>query len=333
MARLIDQLPGVAMAVEDVTETLRHMWDVPVGTDENPLDFRASQMNLILHFGLRTTAAEAQAEFDRAISFAQTYPCRLIVLCPVEETDGPHAFEGKLFSQCYLGRHLRDTCCCEALILGYSPEESNFLESQISVWLEPDLPVYHWLHRVPEERIEQCYQGFLTDCRRVVYDGAVEGDAYDSIPWPDSGRVRDLSFARSLPLRQHLGQFLSGYPPEELASGLTGLRVEHDAGHKRMAGHLLAWQRTAMKKCLGDPLKAKEVAFSTGELEDQGEEATVLRVEFSYSNAEKHFLFTYQPEKKAGLIRARYPSADYDHSLHIEPMPEATVLAEALFFA
>ena len=333
MARLIDQLPGVAMPVEEVTETLRHMWDTPASTEDHPLDFRASQMNLILHFGLQTTAVEATSEFDRAIAFAQTYPCRLIVLCPAEETEGPHAFEGKLFSQCYIGRHLRETCCCEALILGYSPEESDFLESQVSIWLEPDLPVYHWLHRVPGDRIENCYQGFLKDCRRIVYDGAVEGDACDRIPWPDPDRVRDLSLARSLPLRQHIGQFLSGFPPEELAEGLRSLRIEHDAAHRRMAGHLLAWQRTAMKNCFSDPLHAKEAEFSVNAFPKSGAGQEALRIEFSYTNKKKSFVFSYKPGKKAGAIRARYPSGNYDHSLHIEPLPEATVLAEALFFA
>ncbi|NBD37896.1 MAG: hypothetical protein GVY10_04930 [Verrucomicrobia bacterium] len=333
MARLIDQLPGVAMPVEEVTETLRHMWDTPAPTEDHPLDFRASQMNLILHFGLRTTPDEATTEFDRAIAFAQTYPCRLIVLCPAEETGGPHAFEGKLFSQCYLGRHLRETCCCEALILGYSPEESDFLESQVSIWLEPDLPTYHWLHRVPPERVEQSYEGFLKDCRRIIYDGAVEGDAYDPIPWPDPDRVRDLSLARSLPLRQHIGQFLSGFPPAELAEGLRSLKVEHDKAHHRMAGHLLAWQRSAIKKCFADPLEAKKVEFSVNPLPEAGEETEAIRIEFSYTKRAKTFVFAYQPEDKAGSIRAKYPSGAYDHSLHIEPLPEATVLAEALFFA
>ena len=108
MERLIDKLPGVAMSVESVTDTLRHMWDADAGGGQGPMDFRASQLNLILHFGLSTTVGEGQEHFNTAIRFAQKYPCRIVVLCPLESVGAESEFEGKLFSQCYIGKHLRD---------------------------------------------------------------------------------------------------------------------------------------------------------------------------------------------------------------------------------
>lgn len=334
MSRLIDSLPGVSMSVEEVTETLIRMWDAPVSSEGHPMDFRASQMNLIVHFGLTTTEAEAGCIFDRAIRFAQKYPCRLIVLCPTEATEGPDNFEGKLFSQCYLGRHLRETCCCEALILGYSPEDSDFLESQVSIWLETDLPVYHWLHRVPAERIEGAYHGFLKQCRRVVYDGEREGSAYDGVKWPVPGRVRDLAAARTLPLRQHLGQFLSGYEPEILAGGLRGVTVQYAEGYGRLASHLLRWQANALAKCgersdLAETepklaLQAMEPARSQSDPE--------VVIDYTYEPSGKAFRLSVDFDYKTGYIRCNFREESEEHALHIERLEEETVLAEALFF-
>lgn len=334
MSRLIDSLPGVSMPVEQVTETLMHMWDAPVVSGGHPMDFRASQMNVILHFGLTTTEAEAGCIFDRAIRFAQKYPCRLIVLCPGQATSGPDNFEGKLFSQCYLGRHLRETCCCEALILGYSPEDSGFLESQVSIWLETDLPVYHWLHRVPAERIEGPYRGFLKQCRRVVYDGEREGSAYDGVKWPEPGRVRDLASARTLPLRQHLGQFLGGYAPEVLVEGLRGVTVRYAQGYGRLAGHLLHWQAKALGKC-GERagLAEAEPKLALLEMEPAREPSDPeVVIDYTYEPSCKAFRLSVDFDYKTGYIRCNLRGEAEQHALHIERLEEETVLAEALFF-
>ncbi|MFO7725237.1 MAG: hypothetical protein R6V45_06770 [Oceanipulchritudo sp.] len=331
MKRLIDELPGVSMSVGDVTRTLRHMWDVEGGGDDHRMDFRASQMNLILHFGLETTVGEAQAHFQTAIAFAQTYPSRIIVLCPAKETVGEDEFEGKLFSQCYIGQHLRDVCCCEALILGYSPEQSDFLENQVSLWLEADLPIYHWLHRVPADRISGFYLGFLKRCRKVLFDGAVEGEVYKSIEWPDSERVADLSHARTLPLRQHLGQFISRFSPSELADGLKALECRYCPGVERLAWHLMRWQRQSIRRCFAKPADADAVSCS---LKPMGEDETehCLCVTWTYDEPRRFLRMDYSRSRKSGRVRASLPSGSFEHPLHIEPLSPVETLGEAMFF-
>ena len=328
MTRIIDELPGVSMSVDAVTETLRHMWDSgqPGG---GPMDFRASQLNLILHFGLTTRVDEARCQFESAIRFAQRYPCRIVVLCP--DAAGGGNFEGKLFSQCYIGKHLRDLCCCEALILGYSPEQSDYLENQVSVWLESDLPIYHWFHRVPAERISRHYLGFLRRCRRVIFDGEIEGDDYDVIAWPESGRVRDLSFARSLPLRQHLGQFISGYRPAELVEGLELLRIQYTPGLRRAAWHLLRWHRHALSHCFSKPAHIDSVVFTLEQLVEERSESC-LRIDWRYTDAKTYLRWDYNRSRKAGRIDASFPSGSHGHPLHIEPLANETALSEAMFF-
>lgn len=331
MKRLIDDLPGVAMPVDAVMRTLRHMWDMEPGTENSPMDFRASQLNLILHFGLETTSEEVRGQFDTALRFAQKHPCRIVVLCPSHKTIGEYEFEGKLFSQCYIGPALRDLCCCEALIIGYSPEQSNFLENQVSVWLESDLPIYHWLHRVPPDRISGHYLGFLKRCQKVLLDGAVDGDNYDGIDWPDPRRVSDLSWARTLPLRQHLGQFISGFPPELLVDGLESLHIHYNRSMRRMAHHLMDWHRKALERCFSKPAEVDSVVFNH-EVLPEDDQQFCLRIEWRFSDKNKSLFIDYDHSRKSGLIKTSFPGAEVEHRLHIEPLGDDAALVEAMFF-
>jgi hypothetical protein len=329
MNPLMQSLPGLEMPVESVVETLAHMWDVPSVDGGHRMDFRASQMNLVLHFGLETRPGEALEQFETVVSFAQTYPCRIVVLCPGEESGGGTEFRGKLFSQCYIGKYLRDLCCCEALILGYSPERSDFLENQISIWLESDLPIYHWLHRVPAARIERHYLGFLKRCRKVLFDGEREGERYDAIPWPDPTRVADLAMARTLPFRQHIGQFLSTFPPAILAEGLQSIDFRHGAGQARLAWHLRCWHRKALEKCLADPARIDSIPMRTTETDSSEDE---IQIVWTYAVPSKHLRILYLPGAARGHIGGDLGNGPFAHSLHIDPMSPAAVLSEALFF-
>jgi hypothetical protein len=115
MKDIIDVLPGLDLPVGEVTERLARMWESEA--TGSPSAFRASQMNVVIHFGWGVTAEEAQERFDALLTFAQRYPSRIIVLCTSHTiTDG--SMPAKLFSQCYIGESHREMCCCEALLLG-----------------------------------------------------------------------------------------------------------------------------------------------------------------------------------------------------------------------
>ncbi len=331
MSRIFDNLPGVPMSVESVTDTLRHMWDMESGAGSNPSDFRASQLNLILHFGMTTTADEARETFETAIRFAQRYPCRIVVLCPFDESEAEEEFEAKLFSQCYIGNDMRDVCCCEALILGYSPEQSDFLENQVSIWLESDLPVYHWLHRVPADRVSHHYLGFLGRCRRVLFDGEIEGEDYDRIVWPDPSRVADLAYARILPLRQSLGQFLSGYPKDELVNGLQSLKFQYTRGLRRQVYNLMNWHRSALGNCFPKQADIDSVVFAFEQLVAENSD-NCMRIDWEYKDPEHYLKWEFNRSHRAGMIRSNLPSGVFEHPLHIEPLKPEVGLSEAMFF-
>lgn len=330
MNQIFDSLPGMQMPVGKVIHELAHMWDGLSETGLHATDSRASQLNLVLHLGLGTAEDEANGLFETCLSFARTYPCRIIVLCPTDKkSDG---FMGKLFSQCYIGENLREACCCEALILGYSIDNSGFLENQVSVWLEPDLPVYHWFHRVPADRISRYYREYLKRCRRIIYDGEVDGRELDHIDWPHPQRVRDLAYSRTLPLRQHLGQFLSGFSPAELASGLREIRIQYHRGLWRTANQLMHWQRQAIRKCFAQqPGPFSDIVFTVEQLVRENSN-NCLQVTWKYADSGKFLRWNYGASRNAGLVTANLTDREIGHPLHIEPLPRAKALSEALFF-
>jgi hypothetical protein len=287
-------------------------------------------MNLVLHFGLSTLPEEALAEFNQAIEFAQVYPCRIVVLCPLKETHQDSFLQGKLFSQCYIGPSTRQMCCCEALIMGYPVGATGFLENQVSVWLETDLPVYHWLHRVPARRIEELYLPYVKMCTRVIYDSCIEGPDYAKVHWPKGETVMDLAYARLLPVRQSIGQFLSSYKPAILVEGLVRIECRYQAGADGEAANLLRWQEGCLEKCAHGGDGYDEMAFSTHPLEAGSPNA--LEVEWQYDGGKKHFRWTQAKDSDCVNIAADFGSGPVDLPQHVKPMPQVKVLAEALFF-
>lgn len=257
---LLQSLPGIATPVSDVTKALAQMWqgDSAAGAAA-PSEFRASQMNLVLHFGLSTSEAEGLATFEKAVAFSQRYPCRIIVLCPTDEktANSGEPLQGKLYSQCFIGTGHGEMSCCEALMLGYRPSESRFLEDQVSIWLESDLPTYHWFHRVPGHRIESQYLGFAKTCRRVIYDSGIDGYELHTLLWPRPEILHDLAWARLLPLRQSLGQFLSAFEPRLLVENLSEIVTWYAPGRRGEAENLVCWQYGGLMGCF----KAAEVPY------------------------------------------------------------------------
>ena len=328
MKDLIDVLPGLDLPVGEVTNRLERMWESDA--TGSPSAFRASQMNVVLHFGWGVSAEEAHARFEAALTFAQRYPSRIIVLCPSRAiTDG--SMRAKLFSQCYIGDSHREMCCCEALILGYQPENCGYLANQVSVWLEPDLPSYHWFCGVPGERIQDYFDDLLVGVRRSIYDSSFEGKDLNLLNWPDPARVGDLAMARLLPVRQALGQFLSGYEILDLCRGLETVSVRHGESMSGEGLRLMEWIRGCLSDCGRcsdcDAVKAKY----TVELCDARDSDCSLAVDFKYSD-DRYFRWRKFSESSMGEIEASLGKSVEKISTRIKPLGAEQMIAEALFF-
>ena len=327
MTEAFDVLPGIMLPVREVTSQLASMWEVDQ-PDSSPT-FHASQMNVVLHFGLNTKPEIAREQFDGLVRFAQRYPCRIIVLCPSKVNLG-NAMESKLFSQCYIGESHREMCCCEALILRYDPLDSEYLFNQVSIWLESDLPTYYWFSGVPVQQVESYLEALSKlGVYRCIFDSSDESMDLGSLNWASGFGLSDLAEARLLPLRQVIGQFLSRYPDNTICEGLQTIQVRHTAesGEGRP---LLKWLKSCLDECGG---REKETAESTEFLLKAFESASAcsLEVEFTYTD-KKYFAFAWLDNDQRCELRANFGESEEVVYVPAKELTLEQVLGEAFFF-
>lgn len=323
---LFQQLPGLDLPVSEISSTLAHMWQSGEGA---PSEFRASQLNLVVHLGVTTPVVEGLAIFNTAIAFAQCYPCRLIFLCPTDKLQGKDSIDAKLYSICYIGDVQQPSMAvCEAIILSYLPQDGHYLEDIVTLWLENDLPVYRWFHRFSQEALKNGQLPWLHGCRRALYDSAVEDPAVQSLHWPHPQLVSDITRAQLLPARQSIGQLLAVYPPAQLISGLQRVEVSYALGHQAQAESLLQWQRQTLSACGGSTTGGTAIAFSCKPIEPQ-EEAT-LSIHWQYANSQV-FTWAYSEERHSAHTLLKIGTVSNDLVQPLELLCLEGALAEALF--
>jgi len=326
---VFDALPGVDTPVDQVRRALAAVWDMDVKTDSGaPSEFRASQMNLVMHFGLDSTSETARAGFETALSFSRRYPCRIIALCPRVE-DGDNDLSAKIFCECYIGQSHRDMTCIEAIILSYPLTQRRHLEDQASILLESDLPLYFWIQRVRDSSRIADYSFFLSEANRVVVDSAIEKPGLLSIPWPRPERVFDLTFARTLPLRQSIGHFFSNIPPSEIVSSLKSVELRHGPEFAVEAAVLVKWMRERANDCATEAgLEAPAAPFSCSSDDRLGE---CLAIDWSYESG-REIQMSFDFERKLAELRNHANGHSSFLSSTIRLLPPENALAEALFF-
>ncbi|OAI50586.1 hypothetical protein AYO37_00195 [Opitutia bacterium SCGC AG-212-L18] len=321
-------MPGLEMPISMVTEVLSKMWQVD-GVEANRHAFaRSSQLNIILHNGLYASHGKALQAFNDAIGFAKKYPCRIVVLCPEKARgDGVH-LTGKLFSQCYIGEDVREQCCCEALILGYTTDDAVFLKDQVSLWLESDLPTYYWVNEISPGAIKKHYLSLAALCNAVIYDSAVEPEGFKEIHWSGHEWVSDLAYMRLLPVRQSLGQFLSAYKEEVLVEGLKKVVVEYSGNYCGEGEALLNWFSVAIEKCAKLAEVEGEVLF---ELKESKGEGFDLRSKWTYGG-DKFFEWQYRYESRISEVKAKLSQELVNYPSQLRKMSPEEALAAAIFY-
>lgn len=332
MARILESLPGLTMSVRDVTRMVSSLWDdISEDHASSNAGYRASQMNLVIHFGDDTTPVEAVARFDRALAFARVYPCRIIVLEETfEQGRDQSSLVGKLFSQCYVGKDLRDLCCCEALMLSYPRGLADHVSHQVSLWLEADLPVYYWLHRVPCESVEGAFSSILKQSRRVIADRSVDGIAYAGVNGLKEGRLHDLAYARTLRIRQTLGQILSSIPSRDLVENLSAVEIMYVEKYAGEASFILDWVRAAIKNCAAQARLPDDFHFEMTMLE--GLDNNSIKMSWRFTT-QSHFLnWEFNARARIGHLEAALGSGHLRQPIHLEPLNDVMLLAEAMFF-
>jgi glucose-6-phosphate dehydrogenase assembly protein OpcA len=320
MPELFDALPGQEVPVGGIAAGFKKLW-----ADTPAKEGRAVQLNLVLHLGRNSTAADAETQFKHTLAFSHRYPARVVVLCPDYDEQAAPEIRAKIYGECFFGKSKNDTRCVEFIILHYTMVVRQHLESQVSVCLSTDLPLYYWAHAFAHTARIADYAYLLTRAKRVLFDSAIAPPDTFSYPWPNQSAVRDLAYTRTLPLRQNLGQFLSRYAPDQIGAGLKTVNLRHQAGYAAEAGCLLGWVKKGLVRCGVD---LAIVAFAAKAEPCRG----CFELSFGYADAKK--VFRWEADLKAN--HAEF-TGDLGHgrttlTLGAHLLAPEMALAEACFF-
>jgi len=329
MAAIFNALPGIEVPVGAITKSLAQMWqDTAAKGGPAPAsdDVKATQVNFVLHLGFNTTKEDAVEQFQTAVLFSQRSPCRVVVLCPLPIDDPGTEMRAKIYGECFLGKSKGDTRCCEFVLLSYPFAARKYLESQLSVCLITDLPLFYWVHRFASIHRLSEYQYLLRRSERILIDSAIADLGISSFVWPRPEVVRDLVYARLLPVRQSIGQLLSGYEPAKLIEGLHAVTVAHDEKLSAEGRVMLAWTQERLAGCGAPP----EVTYAC-RLVAAGEGGSSLRLDFSYSNGHC-FQWQGDLERKNACIEADFGAGHSTLHVAVSLLTPDAALSDAMFF-
>jgi hypothetical protein len=325
MAAIFNALPGIEVPVGSINKSLAQLWEDTAakgGPAPASDDVKATQVNFVLHLGFKTTAEDATEQFQIAVNFSKRSPCRVVVLCPLPIDDPATEMRAKIYGECHLGKTKGDTRCCEFVLLSYPFAARQYLESQLSVCLITDLPLYYWVHQFAAIHRLNDYQYLLRRSERILFDSAIADAEIFFFPWPRPAAVHDLVYARLLSVRQSIGQLLSGYEPGKLITGLRKVTVAHGEALAAEGRVLLDWTRERLAGCgaLGN------VIFDRQQISDGS-----LRLDFEYDNGHG-FSWHGDLERKNACIEADFGAGRSALHIAVSLLAPDAALSDAMFF-
>jgi hypothetical protein len=326
MSAVFQALPGLDVPVGAISGSLDKMWeDTAAKGGAAPTDFKATQLNLVVHLGFGTTVDDALVQFQNTLSFAQRYPCRVVMLCPLHFEDKATEMRAKIYGECFLGKSKDDTRCVEFVALSYPRVARSFLESQVSICLSTDLPLYYWVHRFLVMAHLTDYQYLLHESRRVIIDSATAQSDALTYAWPRPEAVRDLANARLLHVRQVIGQFLAAYAPDTLVKGLRAVAIAAAPAFAAEGRVLLAWTRERLANCGAAPA----VSYTAAPLPAGTPGGLELR--FDYGDA-RQFCWRGDFAKNSGLFEADFGAGRVILPTTASLLAPDSALSDATFF-
>lgn len=284
-------------------------------------------MNLVLHLGMRTTPDSAMEQFSNALAFSRRHPARTVILCPMQAGEGGSLMRAKIFSECFIGKSRTEMVCCEGVMLSYPFETRRYLENQVSVCLEADLPLYYWPHCIASGARLEGYAYLLNGARRIIVDSARASAGVAAALAPFAPKLRDLADARLQQVKQSLGRFLSGYSPDILVRDLAGVTVRHDPAFLAEGIRLLAWMRDSLKQC-GDPENSR-CEYST--LPSEEETSAALSMRLSYADGACSLLWEADFESGQAVVTGDLGLGPVLARGPVSLLKPEVSLAEALF--
>jgi hypothetical protein len=320
MPELFDALPGIEVPAGAIDAGFARLW-----ADTPAREARAVQLNLVLHLGRNTTAADARAQFDTTLHFAQRYPARVVVLCPDYDPNAAPEIRAKIYGECFLGKSKSDTRCVEFVLLHYTMCVRQNLENQVSVCLSTDMPLYYWPHHFSDPKRLADYGYLLTRSQRILIDGAIEPAGTLDYPWPKLSAVRNLAYTRTLPLRQNLGQFLSRYTPEQLTGGLRKVVLRHRGDYAAEGRALLGWVKKGFAR---SGMDVAPVVFDSSGAQCPG----CFEMVFTYGDTKKVFHWQASLEENEARFTGDLGAGRTTLTVGAHLLSPEMTLSEAMFF-
>jgi hypothetical protein len=327
MPGIFDALPGIETPVGSISGGLAKMWEgtasegKPSPASDNA---KAIQVNFVLLLGFRTDAADAVRQFETAVRFSRRHPSRVVVLCPVPDEAGATEMLAKVYGECSVGKTKDDMRCCEFVMLSYPRSSRAHLENQVSICLSTDLPLYFWAHGFVDAAKLADYTYLMTTAKRILIDSATAPAGVADYPWPRPENVRDLAYARLLPIRQSIGQYLSRYPAGVLSKSLASIILTHGEGVAAEARVLLAWIKDRIGECgaTGEAIVIKQ---------SPGIPAQGFELVFAYSD-KKCFKWTADVAAARATFDADLGGGRTTMQVSAAFLPPEAALSEAMFF-
>ncbi|HYP16839.1 MAG TPA: glucose-6-phosphate dehydrogenase assembly protein OpcA [Opitutus sp.] len=327
MPEIFNALPGLEVTVGSISRGLAQMWEQTAASGRaapSSDDVKATQVNVVLHLGFQTTVDDARAQFQTMLRFAQRYPSRVVVLCPLREDAGATEMRAKIYGECFLGKSKGDTRCVEFVTLSYPLAARARLEDQVSICLSTDLPLYYWAHRFSTSSRLADYTYLLTRAKRVLLDSSIAPADALTYPWPNPASLRDLVYSRLLPARQTVGQFLARYEPAVLAEGLRSVTVLHGPDLAAEASVSTGWLRRRLAAC---GAQVDQIRF-----ERQPAGAGVLGIQFGYADSGKFFRWQGDLQARHALFEADFGAGPAKLPAPVSLLSPEMALSEAMFF-
>jgi hypothetical protein len=157
-----------------------------------------------------------------------------------------------------------------------------------------------------------------------MLDSAIAPEDALTYTWPKPEALRDLAFARLLPVRQSIGQFLAAYSPELLVGGLVSVTVSHTPALTAEARALARWLRQRVEAC-----GATDVDLQLTPTAGDGRR---LGITFEYSGVKNSFRWTGDLDSQQALFEAKYGDATTRLPAAVSILPPENALSEAMFF-
>jgi hypothetical protein len=327
VSEIFNALPGLEVPVGSISKSVDRMW-AETASSGRPApateDVKATQVNFVLHLGYRTTSEDALAQFQTVLRFAERYPSRVVVLCPLKPDSGVTEMRAKVYGECFLGKSKGDTRCVEFVILSYPPAARARLEDQVSICLSTDLPLYYWAHGFSDSSRLADYTYLLTRAKRVLIDSSIAPADALTYPWPEPSALRDLVYSRLLPVRQTVGQFLARYSPAQLVEGLRKVTVFHSPPCAAEARVTVGWLCRRLAVC-GAQLPANAFAKEPAPSGSVG-------ISFEYTDEQKFFRWKGDVTTKHALFEANFGTGIARLPAAVSLLPPEMALSEAMFF-